>query len=157
MINFKFLTKNGLTIIEMLAVVAIIAVLATITTGAFYSLRRQSALDAATENIIALLNQARTKTLASENDSEFGLHFETAKAVMFKGIAYSATSSNNEAFNLPSPVEMSDISFGGNEFFFKKFTGNASQAGTVVLKLKSDSSKFKKIIIGPAGVVYVEN
>lgn len=155
--NFQFLTKRGLTIIEMIAVVAIIAVLATIAGGTFYSLRRQSALDSAAENIVALLNQARTKTLASENSSEFGLHFEIAKVAMFKGSVYSSASPDNEEFNLPAPVEISDFLPEGSDVFFEKFSGNASQAGSITLRLKSDPSKTKNIVISSTGIVYVNN
>ena len=157
--NFKFSTKEGLTIIELIAVVAIIAVLAMIAWGTFYSLRGQSALDSAAENIVALLNQARAKTLASEDSSEFGLHFETAKAVMFKGTVYSSASPDNEVFNLPSPVEISAVSFvgGGNDVFFEKFSGSPSRAGSITLRLKSDASRNKNIIISSTGVVYASN
>ncbi len=144
---------------EMMMVVAIIAVLAATAAGTFYSLRRQSALDSAVENIVALLNQARAKTLASEASSEFGLHFETAKAVMFKGVVYSAANPDNEEFNLPSPVEISAVLLegGGDDVFFEKFSGNVSQFGSIAIRLKSDASRTKNIIISSTGIVYVNN
>lgn len=157
MISFQ--KRGGFTLIEIMAAVAIMVILATIVWGAFYSFRRQAALEAASENVIALLNQARAKTLASQASSEFGVHFESVKAVMFKGAVYSATSPDNEEFILPLSVEISAVSLegGGSDIFFEKFSANASKTGSITLRLKSDVSKTKNIVITKTGLVYAEN
>src|SRR3989338_7715737 len=76
---------KGITLIELLVSISIIAVIATIFISAFSTFRENSQLSEAQSAIIGLLKDARSRTLSSQNKSNYGIHFETAKAVLFKG------------------------------------------------------------------------
>ena len=81
---------RGVTILEILISVAIIAIVATMFVGVFGGWRASGALEEARSNIIGMLKDARSRTLASENNMTYGVHFETGKAVLFRARFMSA-------------------------------------------------------------------
>lgn len=140
---------------EILIVVAILSLLAVVVISGFISLRKQTALDSAGENIMSVLNEARSKTLASKDDSEYGVHFETDRIVLFKGDVFSAADPDNKEFVVLSSVEISniDLNGGGSDLVFERLTGKTDNNGTTTLRLKSDFSKTKDIVISSTGIV----
>jgi prepilin-type N-terminal cleavage/methylation domain-containing protein len=147
-------TFSGFTLIEILVVIAFIALLSTITFQSFRALNDKEALDKDAHGILSLMLEARSLTLSSKNANQYGVHFESDKAVIFTGGVYDANASDNVVMDLNHGVRITDIDLqgGGNEVIFTRLTGNTSQYGTTTISLLADSSKTKSIVIFQSGL-----
>ena len=146
--------KNGFTIIESLVSVAITAIVATMLVWAFGSFREASGLSEAHSTILGILEDARARTLAAELNSAHGVHFQTDRAVLFRGNAYNAVATSNESYILPTTVQISNISLGGpSDVLFSRFVGTTTASGTITIQSISSPAKTRTITILQTGVV----
>lgn len=147
-------TQTGLTLIELLISIAILAVVAILVTSGFNSFRESTQLNEAHSAILGMLKDARSRTLSSEKNTQYGVHFETSQVVIFSGSSYSSGFSSNEPYTLPSLARISSINFGGSaDIVFARLTGSASANGTITIESFSNPSKTKTITIISSGVV----
>ena len=72
-------------------------------------------------------------TLSSKDFSQYGVHFEEQKVVLFKGAIFTEPNSNNKEVKISSPVEIYNISLngGGSNVVFQKLTGKTNEYGTI--------------------------
>ena len=148
----KFFIANGLTAIEFLVGFAIIAFLTSFIWYAFSSFRDAGALDEASAAVLSLLRDARARTLSSQGNTTYGVHFEETKAVLFSGAAYNSADASNEPYIFSTSVKISAINLGGPaDVIFQRLTGAASASGTITLQSKKDSSRTKTITILATG------
>lgn len=149
--------KRGVTIIETLIVLLIIVVLVSIVGTSFSYIRDKQILNSETTKILSVLQDARTRTLSSVGDKQYGVHFETNQIILYSGSVYDPLGATNEKTNL-SNVIVQDIVFsnGGNNILFKRLTGEAQVFGTTTIALKNDASSTQTIIIRETGISEVE-
>ncbi|MBI2610234.1 hypothetical protein HYW53_03655 [Candidatus Giovannonibacteria bacterium] len=142
-----------MTLIENIFVILIVFALAAVIIASFMRLNENNALAEAHANILGLLSDARARTLASESNSSYGVHFEADRAVFFKGALYDSSDASNEIYLLPSVLTVSSISLGGaSDVIFARLSGNSSAAGTLTIQSVSDSSKSRTISIYATGI-----
>ncbi len=148
---------KGFSAVELLIVIAVILILTLIITGAFSKFRDTQALNGAVEEVAALINEARSKTLSSANFSQHGVHFETGRAVLFQGLVFSPSDPNNKELKFSDFVEISSIMLngGGADMVFQKLTGKTGQYGTIILRVKKDTAKNKTITVGSMGIISI--
>lgn len=146
---------GGYSILELLLSFAIIAIIATILFSAFAVFRQSNDLQSAGETIIGILRDARSRAIGSQEKKTYGVHFETAKTVLFKGSVYSASDPDNETYLLPQTVELSAISLtgGASDTVFSILGGTTTASGTITLSSKRDASKTRTITIFSTGNV----
>src|SRR3990172_786176 len=137
--------SRGVTALELLIVVAIMAILAAIVISPFAQFRNSKVLDTAGENALSILARARGNTLSSKNSYQYGVHFESAQMILFRGAIYNSLDANNEAVALDGALEIYPTP--------PSLTGKTSQDGTVVIRVKSDTSKTRTITVNATGVV----
>ncbi len=147
--------KDGLTLIEILVAVSIVALAVTIITISFSRLNSSQALDKSAILITSLLDEARSLTLSSKGDVQYGVYFENSQAILFKGAVYSPTDPDNVRVKPHALVEFGEIvlSGGGTSIIFKRLTGDTDQTGTIKVFLKSSPTTFRTITIGATGIV----
>ena len=146
--------KNGFTLIELLISTAVIVVLVILFYGGFTSFRESSQLSEAHSVIVGMLRDARSRTLSSEKNTEYGVHFETNHTMLFLGNVYDSGSSSNEIYNFPSLARISSINLGGStDIVFARLAGSASASGTITLESVSNPSKTKTITILSSGSI----
>lgn len=150
--------NKGFTIIEIIITVAILLVITTLTLIALNTFRENQSFKNAVNETISLINQARSKTLSSQDFSQYGIHFELSRVVLFKGTTFSEPNPNNIVLILPSSIEISSISLNGLgvNLIFQKLTGKTDQFGSVVFRVKNDISKTKTIDIKNTGIINVQ-
>jgi hypothetical protein len=140
-----------------MVVVAIMLLLGTIGIVNYVSFRSQSELSVWANNIVETVSLAKNKTLQAEYGEQHGVHFETDKFVLFRGIAYVAASTSNVIYALPGSLEIASISLNAatSDVVFKKVTGQTDNYGAIVLRQKAGNNNSIEIHVdrsGSAGV-----
>lgn len=129
---------KGLTIAELLVVVAIVAILSAISLSAFVSYRTSQALTADTETVAGLLRQARNQTISSKNASSYGVNFSSTTTTLFVGPTYSPGNPSNVAYTLTAGNTLTTtLSGGATSILFNRVTGETNQSSTIVVTLQS--------------------
>lgn len=148
---------RGFTLIEVLAAIAIMGVLVAIVLAPFASFRNSNLLNIASEEILTILSEARGDTLSAKEGYQYGVHFESSQAVLYRGSTYSSSDPNNKVMLLDGALEISLITLngGGADVLFDQLTGKTSQGGTVLIRVKNDITKTKTINISGTGVANV--
>ena len=147
--------RNGLTLIEVLIVIAISAFLTIGSLAVYSNFNKGKAFDAGIQGVVNLLKDAKSSTLASKDATVYGVHFETSRAVFFKGSTFSEPDPFNRVYTMPADIELSSIVIngGGSDIVFDRLTGETEQFGTTTISRISDPSVTKDIVIGATGVV----
>ena len=156
--NFQKTKQRGFSLIEMMAVIAIGAVLVAGIVVSFSSFRNSKTVDISADGILSVINEARVKTVSSEDYSRFGVHLEASRAVLFKGDIFAEPNSSNIETLLSPLVEISDISLngGGADIVFQKLTGKTGNYGSLRVRLKSDNNKYKTISVKATGISNIQ-
>ncbi|MDO8659039.1 MAG: type II secretion system protein [Candidatus Parcubacteria bacterium] len=143
--------QKGFTIMEALILVAVIGLIVLIVLPQFSKIRENQVLKTGVQDILSSIDKARSKTLSSLNSSEYGVHFQADKVIIFKGIVFSDISPDNETINIISPASITNISLvgGGSDIYFNRLLGVPSKTGTVTIA----TTNYNKIItISATGV-----
>jgi len=156
--NFQKIKQNGFSLIEIIIAMAIGAVLVAVVVISFSSFRNSKTVDISADQILSVINEARVKSVSSEDYSRFGVHFETSRVVLFKGDIFTEPNSSNTETLLSSLAEISDISLngGGADMVFQKLTGKTSNGGSLRVRLKSDNNKYKTISVKSTGIANIQ-
>lgn len=150
----KIFPNKGITVVELLIVLSIMALLIAIALPRFSDMRNIETLKSATEDVLSVIDKARSQTLASVDSSEYGVHFETNNVIIFKGTTYSAGATDNEVISIFSPATITNISLTGgvSDVYFNRLTGDPSATGSVTV---SNGSSTKIITISATGIASV--
>lgn len=144
-------------LIELLIVIAILAIISALVGINFHLFQRQVNLDATINQIIATLRSAQSQTLASQNQSSYGVYFETNAYTLFKGPDYILAAPDNKVYAIPQDLELSVISIaGGNGVLFQRITGQTDNTGTLTLRVETNPLETRTIIIEHSGNVSID-
>ncbi len=147
--------QKGLTLIELVVVVAIVAVLSASLIPSLLNFRRTSILNTETQELVTVINRARMLAVSSKNDQQFGVHFETGKVTLFQGATYTAGATTNEVRNFNSAVTgATTINGGGSDVLFAKVTGATNQNATTTL-LVTGTTASTTVVVRQSGVVTI--
>ncbi len=147
--------EHGFTLIELIIVIAILFILIVGLVAAFASFTKGHALSGAAESALSLLEKARSQTLASIGDTQYGARFDASSMTLFAG-SYSGGAPGNVVFPYDSRVTMSNISLSGagSEVIFKRLSGATDQSGTITFSLpNSPTVPAKVIMVSNSGLV----
>lgn len=135
--------------------IAILGFLTTITTVAFSNVAKKESVEKDAMMIVSLLDQARSLTLSSKDDTQYGVHFSSSTVTLFEGATYDSNNPDNQSFDLSARTELSTIAFSpaGSEVVFARLTGRANRFGTTTVSLKADASTAKSVVLFSTGVV----
>jgi prepilin-type N-terminal cleavage/methylation domain-containing protein len=136
----------GFTLIEILVVLGILSVIAMfgyLVTMDFY---KSYAFNAERDTIVAILQKARSQSLANINESVHGVHFDPAQYVVFQGSVYNS----GDAFNQVIPSSFSVTHNGVADVVFAQLSGDAGPSGSLIL---SDGKRSTIISINGEGQI----
>ena len=151
----KVVKTRGVTVIELMMAIAIMTVIVAIVYLSFTKLNSSQALDKGTLLVTSVLDEARSKTLSSKNDAQYGVYFDDLKVVLFRGAVYSSSDPNNIETFLDRRIGIKDIALsgGGSSTVFARLTGKASKSGTLKVYLRSATTTTKTINISGTGII----
>ncbi len=149
--------QKGITIIEFFVIIAAIGVLVLIVLPQFSKTRENQVLKSGVQDALSSIDKARSQTLSSLNSSEYGVHFQSDKVIIFKGKVFSSGASGNETIDIITPASISNVTLGGvsgtsGDMYFNRLSGAPSTTGTITV---STSSYSKVITIFATGVASV--
>ena len=139
----KNFNQKGITLLEILIAIAVVGILAVTVLPGFSKIKKIQVLKSATEDIVSVIGEARSKTLASLDSSIYGVHFETNKVIIFKGTSYSVDSVDNQTTDLISPATISSINLSnsGVNLYFNRLSGLPNTSGTVSVSVPDLTAK----------------
>ncbi len=150
----KNISKNsGMSLVEVLIVVALFGIIVGIVGFSFSGYRNSQALSNAENETVALVNEARSRTLAGDSANAYGIHLEASRVVLFVGSSFIDTATSNRVVSFDNTITMTSLSLagGGSDVIFKKLTGGTDQYGSFVLQQISNPSNQKTININKLG------
>ena len=143
--DFRFKEiADGFTLIEVLVVLGIFSVLASFGCLATMDFYKSYAFDAERSSVIAILQKARSQSLANINNTAYGVHFGSGQYVIFQGSVYNSSS----AFNQNIPAGFGITASGLTDIVFAQLSGDAGSGGNLTL---SDGKRLAEIYINSEG------
>ena len=150
--------NKGVSLIELLITISVVIFLIGTSIVSYRFFEKGAELENTAQHILATLKLAQTKTLASEDASPYGIHFEADKYILFKGDIYQPSAVDNQIHQLANRLEIYDIDLadGGNDIVFQRISGQANQNGTTSLRIISQPTRTKTITIRSSGQIELE-
>lgn len=147
--------RQGFTLIEIILVMAIIGVLAVVSLKAMAKFRNQGILDSTVQGIVAVLREAQSLTLASKEDSSYGVQLEETRIVLFQGTTFDEDDPDNVVSDLAPQILISEIDLdsGGFEIVFERLTGETDNFGTTTVEISRGNSDPRYIIVEKSGII----
>lgn len=145
--------------IEILVFITIVVILFSIAVFVLSSFREKMKLSKVVERVVIILETARTKTVGSQDDSQYGVYFDDQSdpdmVVLFMGSSYSSRDlSFDENYSFPSGLQLESVSLaGGDEVVFQKITGETSNQGSVTISSLEQPERTETIYIKSTGQV----
>jgi Tfp pilus assembly protein FimT len=138
-----FQSMRGITLVELLIVLAIVLLLVATIVPSLAAFRKQQALQNTTNAIVGLLQEARSKTLASYETTFFSVYFDTATATLFSGGTYNASDQTNKVISFETPVTLQSTALtgGGATISFDRLKGTTSNHGTITVGISGGDTR----------------
>lgn len=141
--------------IELLISITIVGVLSLIGLWYFTRATDTEALKKDAQGIVAIINEARSLSLASKNALQYGVHLEEFQVVLFEGNSYASSSLSNkyQPFNRRVHKFSHSLNGGGDDIVFSRLTGETNNFGTIKISLINNSLSSTTVSINNNGVV----
>lgn len=146
---------KGFVFIELLVVIGIFMLLAGMGLASFRFFQNKMGLDETADQLVNILRLAQNRTLASEGQTSYGVHFAADTFTLFAGLSYNPASSSNQQYSLAKGLEIFNISLagGGSDVIFNRLTGRTNQSGQASLRIAADPTQSRSIYISSAGQI----
>jgi prepilin-type N-terminal cleavage/methylation domain-containing protein len=144
--------KKGITVLELLIVLAVFSLLAVVVLPQFSKIRERQIASNSLNIVVESLAKSKADTLASVDGYNYGVQFENNRVIIFRGNTYNSQDVNNVIYNIVSPSSITNISLsgGGSALYFNKLSGLPNKSGSVTL---TTGSVVKNITINSLGVL----
>ncbi len=136
--------QKGVTLIELLVVLVVLGTIISVVLPRFSKIRENTVLKNAVSGVLSSIDKAKSETLSSLNSSEYGVHFQSDKVLIFKGKIFSAGGVDNESIVITTPASISNVTLGGvsstsGDMYFNRLYGVPSTTGTITISTPSSS------------------
>lgn len=155
------MARMGITLLELIVVVAVFSLLFAIGIPSLHFFQRESSLLDAAEEIKNVLLSAQSKATASEAAQPHGVFFNGSSTpqeyTLFRGSSFaSRDAALDRVYQLSKTIEFSQINFAsGSEVVFNRISGETKQAGIVSLRLKDQPANTRTVSVDASGAVFV--
>ncbi len=108
-----------------------------------------SALRVATQEVYTALIDARNSTLASQDDTVYGVHISTTTVTWFAGGTYNPADPANQTYRFEEEVTATGtLALAEANIIFERLTGIPSASGTIILENVTKTSSSTVTIHG---------
>ena len=137
--------QKGVTLVEILVIVAIIGILFAIVGLPFLKFRQQQALQNTTNAVVSVINEARTKTLAAVNSSVYSVRIQSDRVILFSGASYNSADTTNQTTLFETPItgtwSLQPTPGTTDTITFVRLTGTTTNSGTITLSIPSGATR----------------
>lgn len=129
------LATRGFSLTELLVAMAILLILAAVTLTYFSDYARTQQFVRFNEEVGRNLILARKQTVASKDDSQYGVYVGTSTVELFSGTTPTPGSASNTIVSFEGVGRYATSSFSNGLWYvtFSRVTGEASATGTIVV------------------------
>ena len=139
--------KSGISLIEVLAVIAIIGILTSVSIPAYFYLKKGNDFNLAVWQTANSIRVAQMKAKSGEEDSAWGINIAVGKITIFKGTSFSG---RDASFDETAKISGVSETSGSNPVIFTKATGFPQSSASIIL---SNGSSSHSININGKGIV----
>lgn len=156
-----FLNKkwtSGFSLIEIMIVIGIIGMISSVVLSSFGQYRARLSKDGAVETAVSVISQAHLDTIASKNDSVYGVNLKQSEIIYFKGSVYPGDNdANNIHYQLPNSVEIANVNLNGGTsvLYFIRLTGATNNYGTFDVRVRANTSLVNTVTINQTGATSI--
>lgn len=148
--------RKGLTLIEVIVVMAIVALLAALTSFNLLSGRRQAEKRSVVEQVVSDMRSQQSRAMVGDSlGASFGIHFANNTYTLFTGATFNAADASNFVVTLDNNIEFT-TTFLGNNIVFTPVSGEVTNyvlgSDTVTIIDATDTS-YHILHINQYGVV----
>ncbi|MBI4134317.1 MAG: prepilin-type N-terminal cleavage/methylation domain-containing protein [Candidatus Terrybacteria bacterium] len=130
--HWVFRAQRGFTLIEVVLSVAIIMLVGAALLVSFAQLERSTALNRSSDGVSVFLRLARERTIAAENNAQWGVNVAVDQMRLFTGASFSGDA--EDTFTLPNGVTATAaLAGGGSDVVFDRIDGTTATSGTITL------------------------
>jgi len=141
---------RSFTLVEFLLVIVVMAILIGFGLPLSFGLYKNQQLDITSQGVVQALRDAQQKAMGVENDSSFGVYFNSNNYILFQGSSFASRNSQyDEVFDFSRLITISGL----QEIVFSKSEGLPSATGDIIL---SNTDRTKTININNLGRVNLE-
>lgn len=157
-LRFRKDKREGITLLEVIVVMAILAMLITTSVSSLAIYRDRQVLNGETSQILSVFSKARSETLASRSQLSYGVRINADRIILYP-TTFASSTLGNEEYVLSSKVAITDMSIngGGLDVLFARLTGETASYGTIRITLLSDPTQYHTISITQTGFVGTQN
>lgn len=147
-------TSRGFTLVEILIVISVVGIMASVVLYNFSAKRNTQVLSNTEDEVVALVSEARSRTVSAEENMQYGVHFQSNRVVLFQGATFVDGAGENREISIDPVITITSIALAGSstDVVFKKMTGETDTYGSLVIK-NTSSFQQKTITISRAGFV----
>jgi len=140
---------------EILVAIAILAIIGGLTFSSFSIYKNRENVRSVSLKIVAMLEEARSKTLASTGQEQYGVRIEENSAVMFSGSSYSALNEVGSSVTFITGVNATTtLSASITDVVFNRLSGETDNYGTVTISSNTETAS-STIVIYKTGIVEI--
>lgn len=144
-----YCTQKGVTLVEIILVIAIIAVVGATTVPVASGFLVRTYLKDKANEISISLKIAQNNSIAGKGDATWGVKIDPSNITLFSGSSYASRNVGfDQVYRIPQSITITPT-----EVTFNKLTGNPSSASTIVLT--SNAGDTKTIVLNEVGMVEV--
>lgn len=126
---------QGFSLLELLIVFALVGILTIISVAIFERMYKNSVLRAAQSEVYNALVSARARTLASENDTVYGVRLASTSVTRFIGSTFVSGTSTNQTYAFEGEITATGtIVSSSTPLVFTRLTGQSNIEGTIYLR-----------------------
>jgi len=121
----------GFSILELIVSIAVFLILGTMTAIPFASrFFNKNNLENKTNEIVSSLRTAQMNSISGKEHSQWGVHIDGAKIIMFKGSSYVPPGTSlDQSYDIPPTLTITPI-----DIVFDALTGNASSQTSITIQ-----------------------
>ena len=151
--------KKGVTLIELLIVVALIIIFSTLTLPVGFNFYRESTLKDQARNLENSLRRAQAMAITGRGESNAGVKIEEGQYTVFEGESYEERRKEAD-ITIPFPIALSAT--GADEIVFQKLTGlpiipEEQSSTTITLTFGTNSQEININSQGKIERIYEES
>lgn len=153
---------KGFTMIELLLSLAVIVVMSAMLMPVLVGTVTAKDLSTTVTLVTDSLRRAQSNVMSGRQDSQWGVHLQQDRAVLFQGATYNPAAADNDTLEFSGQVRVTAVSLapggsctlpdgtGNCDVHFRQVNGAPVEAGTITMT--NDSGQVGTITINAAGM-----